>query len=70
MMEEDKKNWASFFHKETPFWRDDMTYDEWLEEWRHYEWTTINGKLAEYVPLWKQKEQDDNSNNDRQETET
>lgn len=50
----DKSSWASGTIKEVPFWREDMTPEEydlereyWINHWDDY----TNGK---YIPLWKQ----------------
>ncbi len=54
MMEEDK-DWATPTLKEVPFWRDDMTPEEYEVE-REY-WARNFGLLRQglYKPLWKQK---------------
>lgn len=56
MMEEDK-DWATPTLKEVPFWRDDMTPEEYEVE-REYlarNFGLLRKKL--YKPLWKQKEE-------------
>ncbi len=54
----DKSTWASGTIKEVPFWREDMSVEEYEEEriYLYEHWDDLqNGK---YVPLWKQKEKD------------
>lgn len=51
----DKNDWASGTLKEVPFWRDDMSVEEYEKE-RTYmieHWDDV--KNGTYTPLWKQK---------------
>ena len=52
-----EKDWATPTLKEVPFWRDDMSPEEYEEE-RTYmikNWDLV--MKCQYVPLWKQKQQ-------------
>ena len=55
-MENKKSDWATGTLKEVPFWREDMSVEEYEEE-RNY----LNQHLTDYmnnryIPLWKQRE--------------
>ena len=50
-MESKKSDWARGTIKEVPFWREDMSIEEYEEE-RNY----MNNR---YIPLWKQKQTGD-----------
>lgn len=51
----DKNNdWASPTLKEVPFWRDDMTPEEYDIEREYYAKNIDLVKKGEYIPLWKQ----------------
>lgn len=56
MTAENNNNWATPTLKEVPFWRDDMTPEEYEEERKYW---AENFKLVRqglYKPLWKQRE--------------
>ena len=53
---EDDKGWASETLKEVPFWRDDMTPEEYDEERMYYAKNFNLVKEGKYIPLWKQRE--------------
>lgn len=49
-------NWASPTLKEAPFWREDMTPEEYeIERTYYYEHFHDLVKKGLYTPLWKQK---------------
>ena len=53
-MDENKMSeWATFSMREVPFWRDDITLDEYEKERMH--WLTLRSqhREAEYRPLYK-----------------
>ena len=53
--ESNEKNWATETLKEVPFWREDMSPEEYEIErsYLYKNWASfMNG---DYVPLWKQK---------------
>ena len=55
-MESKKSDWARGTIKEVPFWREDMSVEEYEEE-RNYlnqHWTDYMNNR--YIPLWKQRE--------------
>lgn len=55
-MESKKSDWATGTLKEVPFWREDMSVEEY-EEKRNYlnqHWTDYMNNR--YIPLWKQRE--------------
>lgn len=49
-----KNSWATALMMEYPFWRDDMTPEEFDEECEYYLKNFELVKNGEYVPLWKQ----------------
>lgn len=53
MMEE--TNWATGTLKEVPFWREDMTPEEYEVEREYYFQHWDDYKIGKYIPLWKQK---------------
>lgn len=53
---EGNKDWASYTLKEVPFWRDDMTPEEYDIEREYYAKNFHLVREGKYVPLWKQKE--------------
>lgn len=58
-MESKKSDWATGTLKEVPFWREDMSVEEYEEE-RNYlnqHWTDYMNNR--YIPLWKQKQTGD-----------
>lgn len=49
-------NWATPSMKEFPFWRDDMSPEEFaIERKYYYENYESLVKTGKYAPLWKQK---------------
>lgn len=48
-------DWASPTLKEVPFWRDDMTPEEYEVEREYYGKNFELVKEGKYIPLWKQK---------------
>ena len=54
--ESTEKNWATETLKEVPFWREDMSPEEYEVERMYYynNWELVES--LEYVPLWKQKQ--------------
>lgn len=54
--ESTEKNWATETLKEVPFWREDMTPEEYEVERTYYynNWDLVES--LKYVPLWKQKQ--------------
>lgn len=55
LMDEDSKDWATASLKEVPFWREDMSPEEYDIE-REYlarNWSKV--REGTYIPLWKQK---------------
>lgn len=50
-----ENNWATGTLKEVPFWRDDMTPEEYEKEREYFyrHWDDYRNGI--YVPLWKQK---------------
>ena len=57
MMDEKSKEWATPGLKEVPFWRDDMSPEEYEIERDYFlkNWNKFREGL--YVPLWKQKKE-------------
>ena len=53
-MEEDR-NWATPTLKEVPFWRDDMSPEEYDKEREYYAKNFHLVREGLYVPLWKPK---------------
>lgn len=53
--ESNEKNWATETLKEVPFWREDMSPEEYEVERTYYynNWDLVES--LKYVPLWKQK---------------
>lgn len=51
------RDWATPTVKEVPFWRDDMTPEEYEIEREYYYKNFALVRKREYVPLWKQKEE-------------
>lgn len=51
-------NWAAGTLREVPFWRDDMSPEEYdmEREYFHRHWEEYT--RGEYVPLWKQEKTD------------
>ena len=56
-MEEINENWATPTVKEVPFWRDDMTPEEYDIEREYYGRNYDLVREGKYKPLWKQKEE-------------
>lgn len=54
---EENRNWATPTLREVPFWRDDMTPEEYDIEREYYARNFHLVKQRKYVPLWKQREQ-------------
>lgn len=52
---EEKDRWYSPPMMEVPFWRDDMTLEEYEEEYAYYEEHYADVQRGIYEPLWKQK---------------
>lgn len=52
LMEEN--SWATATLKEVPFWRDDMTAEEYEDERTYYLEHYNDVKDGTYIPLWKQ----------------
>lgn len=51
-----ENNWAPHSVREVPFWRNDMSPEEYEVERTYYYqnyYTTV--RTGEYLPLWKQK---------------
>ena len=56
-----EKDWATYTLKEAPFWREGMSPEEYEIE-REYLGRNYDLLLrGEYVPLWKQKQNKNNS---------
>lgn len=55
----DENDWATETLKEVPFWREDMTPDEYDTERKYYakNYHLIRDGKMKYVPLWKQKQE-------------
>ena len=51
----DELNWATGTLKEVPFWRDDMTPEEYEIEREYYCEHWDDYRKGNYKPLWKQK---------------
>lgn len=51
---EKNNNWATPSIKEWIFYHDDMTPEEFEEEYNHYWKYASEGRLNEYKPLYKQ----------------
>ena len=51
---EKNKDWATETLKEVPFWRDDMTPEEYDIEREYYAKNFNSVKEGKYIPLWKQ----------------
>ena len=56
-MADTNRDWATPTVKEVPFWRDDMTPEEYEIEREYYYKNFALVRKREYVPLWKQKEE-------------
>lgn len=52
---EEKDRWYSPPMMEAPFWRKDMTLEEYEEEYAYYEEHYTDVQQGIYEPLWKQK---------------
>ena len=52
---EENKQWATFPIRETLFWRDGMTPEEYEKEREYYYKNMESVKNGTYKPLWKQK---------------
>lgn len=50
----ENENWATETLKEVPFWRDDMTPEEYDREREYYARNFGRVKAGTYKPLWKQ----------------
>lgn len=50
-----RNSWATPTLQEVPFWRDDMTVDEYEDERTYYLEHYDDVKNGTYMPLWKQK---------------
>lgn len=50
-------DWATETIKEVPFWRDDMTPEEYDTEREYFIKHWENFKSGEYLPLWKQNKE-------------
>lgn len=50
-------NWATETLKEVPFWRNDMTPEEYDIEREYFARNFNLIKNGEYIPLWKQKKE-------------
>ena len=50
----ENENWATETLKEAPFWRDDMTPEEYDREREYYARNFNQVKARTYKPLWKQ----------------
>ncbi len=48
-------DWATLQVKEVPFWRDDMTPEEYEKERNYYNKHLDDVRNCTYIPLWKQK---------------
>ena len=58
-MEEINENWATPTVKEVPFWRNGMTPEEYDIEREYYYRNIDQVRKGVYVPLWKQKENEE-----------
>lgn len=56
MEDENEKTWASATLREVPFWRKDMSPEEYDIEREYYAKNFDLVKKGLYVPLWKQKQ--------------
>ncbi len=54
-LEEYEENWARGTLKEVPFWRDDMSVEEYEIERTYFHEHWDDWTKGKYVPLWKQK---------------
>lgn len=54
-MTEENTKWATPTLMEVPFWRDDITLEEYEEERRYLAKNWDLQKQGKYVPLWKQR---------------
>lgn len=52
-MAEKSNNWATASMREVPFWRDDITIDEYEKEYEHYYRAIAENTMKEYKPLYK-----------------
>lgn len=52
---EEKNRWYSPTMMEVPFWRDDITLEEYEKEMAYYEEHYADVQRGIYEPLWKQK---------------
>lgn len=52
----DGSDWATETLKEVPFWRNDMSPEEYDREREYYAKNFNLVKEGKYLPLWKQKE--------------
>ena len=51
----DNKDWPTPTMKEVPFWRDDMSPEEYEQELMYFESHYDDYLKGMYKPLWKQK---------------
>lgn len=51
---EGNKDWACHSIKESPYWRDGMTVEEYEKEREYYYKNYDSVKEGTYIPLWKQ----------------
>ncbi len=49
-------DWATGTLKETPFWRDGMTPEEYEIERNYFNEHFIDFKKGNYIPLWQQNQ--------------
>jgi|GEM_PF-4562569 len=47
--------WASHSTREVPFWRDDITIEEYEEERIHWLTHLAEKRMSEYKPLYKER---------------
>lgn len=52
----ERSDWATKNEREMPFWREDMTVDEYIAEHRYFYMNLKKFREGTYVPLWKQKQ--------------
>ena len=50
----EEANWATGTLKEVPFWREDMTPEEYEQEREYFYAHWDDYTMGRYVPLWKQ----------------
>ena len=58
-MESKKSDWARGTIKEVPFWREDMSVEEYEEERNYLNQHQTDYMNNRYIPLWKQKQTGD-----------